>query len=72
MSFQYKNYIISLDRLSGEVDNIYYDKGYIIAKGRPNDTQEYNALLKTANITTSIKHTRCSYSKNVEKLALSL
>ena len=70
MSFQYKNHIITLDRLNGEVDTIYYDKGYIIAKGQPNTNNEYNELLKKANITTSMKHTGCSYSKNIENMAL--
>ena len=65
MSFEYKNKIILYNKSKGESNNLYYDKGYYIAKNL-NDTNNFDDLVIKANIIFNKKYLGCKYNNNFD------
>jgi hypothetical protein len=61
MSFASGDTIIFLEKISGETNEVYFTKGFIIAKGQPETDEDYYKLLKEANMKTSIEKYGCKY-----------
>jgi hypothetical protein len=64
MSFEYKNKIILYNKSKGESNNLYYDKGYYIAKNL-NDTNNFDDLVIEANIIFNKKYLGCKYNNKI-------
>lgn len=63
MSFEYKNKIILYNKSNGESNNLYYDKGYYIAKNL-DDTKKFDDLVIEANIIFNNKYLGCKYDNS--------
>jgi len=61
MSFASGDTIIFLEKISGEMNDVYSTKGFLIAKGHPHSDEDYYKLLKEANMKTSIEKYGCKY-----------
>ena len=61
MSFEYNNKIILYNKSLGESNNLYYDKGYYIAKNL-DDTKKFDNLVIEANIIFNNKYLGCKYN----------
>jgi len=61
MSFACGDTIIFLEKISGETNEVYFTKGFLIAKGKPETDEDYYKLLKEANMKTSIEKYGCKY-----------
>ena len=54
MSFACGDTVIFLEKISGETNEVYFTKGFLIAKGKPETDEDYYKLLKEANMKTSM------------------
>ena len=61
MSFQYNDIIIKLDKQPGELNKVYFDKGFNIAKDEPKNASDFNKLLNEYNLKANKRYLNVKY-----------